>query len=132
MRARRLLPLWIALATAAACGRSTPRDAHEPRPDANLITAEELAGSSSRTLYDAVRNLRPAWMMRSRPTALLPRNQAELVVYLDGTRFGSIESLRQFSTRGIASVRYFSPSNAEAHFGPGHQLGAIQITSLPL
>lgn len=130
MRARRLLPLWIAFATAVACGRSTPRDAQEPRPDANLITAEELAGTSSSTLYDAVRRLRPAWMMRSRPT-MIGRDQVQLIVYLDGTRFGSIESLRQFSTRGIASVRYFSPSNAEAHFGPGHLLGAIEITSLP-
>ncbi|MGH7607999.1 MAG: hypothetical protein ACREME_11735 [Gemmatimonadales bacterium] len=122
----------VSLLLSSGCARAAgePRDEGAPRRDANLITAEELSQTSVRSLYDAVRALRPAWMMRSRPTALLREQQAELVVYVDGIRFGNVETLRQLTTRGIAAVRYFSPGNAEARFGPGHLMGAIEVTTL--
>lgn len=115
------------LALGCASGPS-PEPTSNPKSDADVITAAELGTDPNRpTVYDAVRQLRPAWMMRSRPTALTARQQAVLVVYLDGRRFGDFESLRQLSTSGVASVRYYSPSNAEARFGPGHLLGAIEV-----
>lgn len=121
------------LLTACASGTGTGGTARAPgttgRRDANVISAEEIATTSSQTLYDAVRNLRPQWMMRSRPTALLQQNQGELLVYVDGTRFGNMETLRQINPGGVQSVRYYSPSAAEARFGPGHLLGAIEVTT---
>jgi len=33
--------------------------------------------------------------------------------------------------RAAHSVRYFSPANAEARFGPGHLLGAIEVLTNP-
>jgi len=36
-----------------------------------------------------------------------------------------------FPIRSVASVRYFSPGNAEARFGPGHLLGAIEVITTP-
>jgi hypothetical protein len=90
--------------------------------------AEELAGTNGSTAYDAVRQLRPAWIMRSRPTAVLQRNQAQLIVYVDGIRYAAgIESLRLLPLRSVASLRYFSPGSAEARFGSGHLLGAIEV-----
>jgi hypothetical protein len=109
----------------AACAART--GAPSPSRDANLITAEEIAGKPGQSLYDVVRALRPAWMMRSRPTALMPQNEGELVVYVDGTRYGNIESLRQFVPTAVQAVRYYSPSDAEARFGPGHLHGAIEV-----
>jgi len=78
-------------------------------------------------LYDAVRALRPAWLMRRGPTTLMPQNEGALIVYVDGHRFGNAESLRQFVPTGVNSVRYFSPTDAEARFGPGHLHGAIEV-----
>lgn len=115
------------LLLAAAANAAAQAPAHKPRRDPNLITAEELAAKSAQTLYDAVRALRPQWMMRGRPTALMPQNEGQLVVYVDGTRFGSIESLRQLVPSVASAVRYYSPSDAEAHFGPGHLNGAIEV-----
>ena len=83
------------------------------------------------SVYDAVRQLRPAWMLRGRPTAMA-RNQAQLITYVDGVRYGvGVESLRSLPIRAVATVRYFSPGSAEAHFGPGHLLGAIEVVTLP-
>ena len=91
---------------------------------------EELSTTTSTTLYDAVRALRPAWMLRSRPTAVLQQQQAQLIVYVDGTRYGTMESLRQLSTSGVVSVRFYSVGAAQARFGAGHLLGAIEVTTL--
>ena len=117
----------------AACASGTGGTAREPgsstRRDANLITAEEIGTSNAQTVYDAVRNLRPQWMMRSRPTAMMQQNQGALLVYVDGTQFGNIESLKQINARGVLAVRYYSPSSAAARFGPGHLLGAIEVTT---
>jgi len=115
----------LLLAAFAHAAAQTP--ARKPRRDPNLITAEELAARPAQTLYDAVRSLRPAWMMRSRPTALMPQNEGGLIVYVDGTRFGNLESLRQLVPSVAQEVRYYSPSDAEGRFGPGHLNGAIEV-----
>lgn len=127
-----ILPVLLAATLLSGCGASRRADSGAPRGDANLITAEELSATTSSTLYDAVNRLRPAWLMRvQRPTALDPRQRGDLIVYMDGIRFGNLESLRQLTTRGIASVRFHSAGSAEAKFGPGHLLGAIEILTIP-
>jgi hypothetical protein len=114
-------------ACASGSGGAARTSASVARRDPNLITAEEIAAKPGPTLYDVVRALRPAWMMRNRPTALMPQNEGELIVYVDGTRYGNIESLRQFVPNAVQTVRYYSPSDAEARFGPGHLHGAIEV-----
>lgn len=127
-------PIVAAFAlTLSACSHATrePRAA-TPSHDSDVIMAEELSGANGATIYDAVRQLRPAWVMRSRPTAVVQRNQAQLIVYVDGIRYAAgIETLRLFPIRSVASVRYFSAGNAEARFGPGHLLGAIEVITSP-
>jgi hypothetical protein len=132
---RPYITVSVAVLLLTACASGTGGSGTEAAPrasarrDANVITAEEIGTTTAQTLLDAVRNLRPQWMMRSRPTAMLQQNQGELIVYVDGTRFGNMESLRQINPGGVQAVRYFSPSAAEARFGPGHLLGAIEVTT---
>src|SRR5688572_5053350 len=121
--------LALALAVSACASHGTSQRSDGPRRDPELITMEELSTATSTTLFDAVRALRPAWMLRSRPTAVLQQQQAQLIVYVDGTRYGGIESLRQLSTNGVVSVRFFSVGAAQARFGAGHLLGAIEVTT---
>ncbi len=113
-----------------ACAGSNAARERDPSPghDSDIILAEELAGTNGSTAYDAVRQLRPVWILRSRPTAVVQGNQSQLIVYVDGIRYAAgIESLRLLPIRSVSSLRYFSPGNAEARFGPGHLLGAIEV-----
>jgi hypothetical protein len=123
----------LLLLPAAGCSKSHAARADQASPsrDGDIITAEELGNTTVSTVYDAVRQLRPAWLLRSRPTAVVRQNQAQLVVYVDGVRYGGFESLRQVTKASVAFVRYYSPGSAEARFGPGHLLGAIEVKSLP-
>jgi hypothetical protein len=119
----------LAIAVLSACSHSrgpAPSNA-TARRDADVITAEELSTITATTIYEAVRVLRPAWLMRSRPTAIRQQQQAQLIVYIDGTRYGNMESLRQIVPSGVFVVRYYSPGEAEGRFGPGHLLGAIEV-----
>jgi hypothetical protein len=117
----------------SACAHST-RESRESTPshDADLLTARELSGVSGSTVYDAVQQLRPTWIMRSRPNAVLRGRQGDLIIYVDGTRYGAgIDGLRTLPLRSVASVQYFSPGSAQARFGPGHLLGAIEVLTIP-
>src|SRR6266849_5488653 len=112
------------LAVAACAGTATrqSRDA-APSRDSDLLTAQEFADVKGSTLYDAVQQLRPAWIMRSQPNPVLQRTQGDVIVYIDGVRYGAgIAALRMFTLNSVASAQYFSPTSATARFGPGHLL----------
>jgi hypothetical protein len=127
-------PVAIACALAlAACAHGTraARD-RAPSHDSDLLTTEELSGVIGSTVYDAVRQLRPEWLMRGHPGAVLARTQGDLILYVDGTRYGAgIEGLRTLTLRSVASVQYFSPGAAQARFGAGHISGAIEVITVP-
>ncbi len=117
-----------------ACASHGAREARDTAPssDSDVLTAEELSNVTGSTVYDAVRQLRPVWIMRSRPNPVLRGNQTNLIIYVDGTRYGAgIDGLRLITIRSAASVRYFSPANAKGRFGPGHLLGAIEVITNP-
>ena len=124
-----ILTASVLMLTACA-GANAARESRDNAPshDSDVIMAKELAGTNGSTAYDAVRQLRPTWIMRSRPTAVVQRNQAQLIVYVDGVRYGAgIENLRLLPLRSVASLQYFSPGSAEARFGAGHLLGAVEV-----
>lgn len=123
-----LASLFVAACSSSNAARS---ESAAPSHDPDLITSDELARTTGSTVYDAVRQLRPNWELRARPTAMVQQNQAQLIVYVDGTRYGGFDSLRQLKWRSVALVRYYSPGSAEAQFGPGHLLGAIEVKTVP-
>src|SRR5258708_1518324 len=103
-----------------------------PSRDSDLLRAEEFADVKGSTLYDAVQQLRPAWIMRTQPNPVLQRTQGDVIVYVDGARYGAgIGALRMFALNSVATAQYFSATSATARFGPGHLLGAIEVITVP-
>jgi hypothetical protein len=100
-----------------------------PRPERNLITAEEIAGVSVANLFDAVRLLRPQWLSTTNPSTFRVSAEGTIIVYMDRIRFGEPEQLRQFPPSIALSVRFLDPSEANAEFGVGHLKGAIMVTT---
>ena len=133
-------PRWVVITTAAylaaACGGSRSESAAgRVTPGAatgsDVITTAELREAKEANLYDFIRAYRPRWLQRARPTTMRPDREAieadELVVYVDNARLGDVETLRQVTPGGVVLVRFLSPSEAHAEFGPGHLNGAIQV-----
>jgi len=121
-----VLLLPFAFACASAGGSGSPGALHR---DASVITESELRETSVSNLYEAIRNLRPEWLARRSPTTLRPEAESDIVVYMDRIRFGDLETLRTFTPTLATSVRFLSPTEAEAEFGPGHLHGAILVTT---
>jgi hypothetical protein len=120
------------LTLSACAGSNATRNSRDAAPsqNADFIMAEELAGTNGSTAYDAVQQLRPAWILRSRPKTVVQGSQSQLLVYVDGMRYAAgIESLRLVPIRAVLSLQYFSPGSAEGRFGPGHLLGAIEVVT---
>jgi hypothetical protein len=93
-----------------------------------VITAEELNQTGESNVYMAVQRLRPQWLRaRPRGQTRMAGPEADVVVYIDATRYGSINSLQSLAVGGIYEIRRYDASEATNRFGTGHVNGAIVI-----
>jgi len=111
---RSILTLSLAVGTMAGChtGRSVAR---EPAGDPYLILAKELETSSQSNLYDAVRQLRPAWF--SRLSARRGSGEQSIRVYLDERLQGAPSSLARIPMSVVARISYIGATEAQLKFG---------------
>ena len=122
--------LVVALPLAWACASAgSSASSSGPRPERNLITAEEIAGMSVSDLFEAVRLLRPQWLSQRNPSTFRLDAERDIVVYMDRIRFGEVDALKQFPPSLAVSIRFLDPSEATAEFGVGHLKGAIIVTT---
>lgn len=116
-----------AMLVVGACASSGSSSGTTPRGDRNTVTAEELAATSSTNLFDFVQRSRPLWLRTRGRTSV--NNEGDIVVYLDDSRFGGPEVLRQISPLTVQQVRFLDASAAQQRFGVGHTHGAILVYS---
>lgn len=119
----------LLLALGAACARPHTADTPGTR-SSDVITIDEIRRSQSQNAYDAVRRLRPSFLVSRGPTTLVQRNDRAPVVYLDSRRYGDVESLRNLTVDGIFEVRFLSPNQAQIRFGMNHAGGVIHVVSM--
>jgi hypothetical protein len=115
-----------------------------PKPSATVITADEIAKVSVTNGYEVVQKLRPAMLSQRQvasahgqggvaadapPIKGTAVESGQVVVYMDGTRLGGVEQLRQITASTIATLRYYSASEAQLKWGSNHPGGAIEVIS---
>lgn len=121
------LSLVLLLAcTSCALGPQTTERA-PIRGGSTLITQEEVRESTGRNAFEVVQFLRPRWLQKQGAVAM--RSDGDVVVYLDRTRLGGPDMLRQVEKAVVLSIRFFDASGAQARFGMDHPYGAIQIVT---
>lgn len=117
---------WLVAGACASAGAGGGAGGGER--SSNVLTAEELAAQPTNNLYDAVRRLRPRWLVERGPTTLGSGGNP-VVVYVDNQRMGGAEELRDLAVEMVASVRYRDPADATTRYGTGHAGGAIEVTT---
>ncbi|MDH3291176.1 MAG: hypothetical protein OEO20_03805 [Gemmatimonadota bacterium] len=120
--------LLCAAVAVAACGKAQERHL-EPVPSGDrTMGEEEILATKAGNIYDVIRLRRPNWLQRfgGRPTSLTGP-PAEVVVYLDGQRFGGRDSLVRLSATSVRWVEFLTPSEAQARFGQGNLGGVIHV-----
>ena len=96
--------------------------------DRNVITFDQLEGVRDQTAWDAIRKVRPAFLMSRGPVTLLGSASQYPSVYVDGMRYGGIETLRQIPASWIAEVRLDRVASS-AFIARNELSGIIQITT---
>lgn len=122
----------------AGCGASRSAEEGGPRRQANVLSAEEIQNEArSLHAFDLIRALRPNWLhvggpqSLGRPSGGTPTGPQvyQPMVYLDGSRMGPPEMLRQILAASVQEARFLSATEASSRFGYDHLGGAILITT---
>lgn len=96
----------------------------------NHIYSEEIQMSTATNAYDLIRYLRPHWL-RGRGRKSIKFEQVSYpLVYVNGNRHGSVNSLSTISVEQIKEIQFFNSGEATIKFGLNHPSGAILITIL--
>ena len=123
-----VLTLGVATACASAPAGGT---AAATRTDPNIIRRSELTEAQLRdfTVYEVIQQLRPRMLANLGPTSVGPDGGA-LQVYLESTRLGDANALKDIRMVEIEEIRYLSPSEATLRYGTGHSNGVVQLRRL--
>jgi len=125
-----LVMLAAGLVTGCAAGAGSGSGAR-PASNPNYITLEDMQAASASNAYDAVQRLRPRWLQsRGERSAL---GQTQIVVAVNGTYFGDLNSLRQFSVEELDGLSYIDSGAAASvvrGVGPGVNVEAAIVVEL--
>ena len=98
--------------------------------DHAVLTKEQIAENHFNTAYDAVEALRSNWL-RARGTDSF-QTPSEVLVYLDNTRLGGTDTLREIAANTIYYMRFFDGVAATGRWGVGHAAGVIYVSTHPV
>ena len=123
---RWLLLALIAVATLGASSCVFHRG--NSAPDTRMITEDEIDSVHAASAYDAIKRLRPQFLIVHGRESLDPHDPPALPnVYVDNQYYGDISALRGISGSIIESIRFYSAAEAQYAFGRGNMAGAISI-----
>lgn len=130
MRSRPGWPLAVVVAVAvlvaAACGLR--RGERPPRRlDRNVITRQQMLDAHYVSVYDAVAALRSNWLRPRGPDSFVL--SSVVWVYVDGARFGGVETLRTMQPRLVNTVRYYDGPSATSRWGVDNGAGVIHVST---
>lgn len=138
---RHMFVSLAALACAASAGAQNPGNA---KRNSNQIVREELQGASAANAYELVQALRPQWLRergqetirtqkverdngRGRMEVATTMDEPGILVYINDSKFGNVDALRDIPVTGLGSLEFVSPSKATLRWGGGHSKGVIVV-----
>ena len=110
--------------------RTKPAPSHRARPArSSEISRDEIMSVHVADAYQLIQRLRPGWLNR------VPNNpgtitMSEPLVYYNGNRVGASSWLREYSPEQLTSIRFYSPVEAQARFGPDASGGVVAMIGM--
>lgn len=108
----------------------------------NTITREQIAALSTRDAYAIIGSLEPGWLRGRRENTLGGAAGAGVgtnassgggveypVVFLDGVRYGELETLRDLRSEEVERMELLSPFEASTRYGSDYFAGIILVTT---
>ena len=120
----RALMLVLALVlTVSACAAAPAGSSR----NTSVLTREEIIEADRMTALDLVQSERPQWLNRRGSRSV--SGETGIAVYLDGTRLGGTDALRDIPAINVERMRFYSEREAQFRWGVGHLHGAIEVIS---
>lgn len=123
----RQIARFVALAAAVLVGACASRLKTGEVRDHGTLTKEQIAESHFSTAYDAVEALRSNWL-KARGTDSF-QTPSEVLVYLDNTRLGGTDRLREIAANTVVYMRFYDGVSATGRWGIGHAAGVIYVST---
>ena len=109
---------------------------HHSDPTAGVgrtsITEAEIDSLHAPNAYEVIKRLRPEFLQSHGPVTLDPRQPTTTAlpnVYVDKQYYGDATVLTTISATAIATITYYTASEAQYAFGRGNASGVIGITT---
>ena len=115
------------IALAGAIGCASAASSSEARRNPTLITAEDIAAIPVTNAYDAIERLRPLFLRSRGKTSINTPNTQFPTVYVDGVRYGDLNSLRSILATHVLDIRYYNGAESGARFGLQNTAGVIEL-----
>jgi hypothetical protein len=112
-----------ALLTGCVAGSGSPAGSR------NVITSEQIEGSSLVWAYEIIERLRPEWLRSRGPTSLSDPSAGQPTVFVNATRYGDLQTLRSLRASDFREIRYLSGPEATQRFGTGYPGGVILLVN---
>ena len=93
----------------------------------DVLTTEDLVGTRTTNVYDAVAKLRPRWLRPRTPTASIVF-PPEVHVYLGDQPMGGVDFLRTLEPDAVKEVRFYATADATTRWGSQNTGGVIAVT----
>jgi hypothetical protein len=113
--------------TLSGCSSATSKSPKGARPDRTVITKEQILEHNFTNAYDAVQALHSNWLQTKGTDSF--QSPSQVRVYVDDTRFGGVESLRNIQIGSIMAIRHFDGVAATSRWGIDHGGGVILVTT---
>jgi len=129
MRYQSPMPLvWSALVIVPlllmACVASSQSGSSDGDPD--VITREEIQDIGEvGDAYTLIQHYESQWLRKRGQGSINKEN--EVAVYIEDSRQGGPNTLRQIDISNVRKIEYLSASEANMEFGSGHSNGAIMV-----
>lgn len=124
----RQLTLFFSALVAACAPAATPSSSVSH--NRAVVTRADLESTHAANLYDALHQLRPEFFT-ARGVSSIHQNTPDLpTVYLDGTEFGGLESLRGIDIARVIEVRRLTSQESTVRLGRDSPGGAILVTTM--
>jgi len=89
--------------------------------------AAEIREVAAGNAFEAVRLLRPEWLVQRGQSAFDDPERDDIRAFLDEMEIGGVEALAVVSANVIQSIRFVDAAHASARWGARYTQGVIQV-----
>jgi hypothetical protein len=115
----------VIVGLSSACKSTSTRETR--RLDRSVITRDQMLDGAYVTVYDAVAALRSNWLRARGPDSFVM--PSIVWVYIDGSRAGDVEVLRNIQPKLVNTVRFYDGPTATGRWGVDNGAGVIHVST---